>query len=49
MRLIDREVFRHLAFSADEVREVYRVLRALGLYDYDISSTLNEFVKDLTG
>ena len=49
MRLIDREVFRHLAFSADEVREVYRVLRALGLYDYDISSTLEEFVKDLIG
>ncbi len=49
MRLIDREVFRHLAFSPDEVREVYRVLRALDLYDYDISPTLDEFVKDLTG
>lgn len=49
MRLIDRQVFRHLAFSEDEVREVYRVLRALDLYDYDISLTLEEFVKEVTG
>jgi len=49
MRLIDREIFRHLAFSPDEVREVYRVLRALDLYDYEISSTINEFIKELRG
>lgn len=49
MRLIDREVFRHLGFSIEEVREVYRALRALDLYDYDISSTLEEFVKELAG
>ncbi|MDZ4401114.1 hypothetical protein [Prosthecobacter sp.] len=48
MRLIEREVFRHLAFSPDEIREVYRVLRALDLYDYEISSTLDEFVKEVT-
>jgi len=49
MRLIEKEVFRHLAFGADEVREVYRVLRSLDLYDYDISSTLEDFVKEVTG
>lgn len=49
MRSIELEIFRHLAFSSHEVREVYRVLRALDLYDYDISNTLDVFVKELVG
>jgi hypothetical protein len=49
MRQVDMEIFRHLKFSEEEVREVYRVMRALDLYDYEISSTIDEFVKDLAG
>jgi histidinol phosphatase-like PHP family hydrolase len=45
MRQIDREIFQHLYFSADEVREVYRVLRTLDLYDYEISSDLESFLE----
>jgi len=46
MRLIEREIFRHLAFSPDEVREVYRALRALNLYDYEIGSDMESFLKE---
>ena len=49
MRLIDRDIFQHLGFNAYEVEEVYRVLRALDLYDYDIGSSLKDFVKEVTG
>jgi hypothetical protein len=46
MRLIDRAIYRHLGFTEKEVREVYRVLKALDLYDYEIGSDLEEFIKE---
>ena len=49
MRLIDREIFRHFQFTAEEITEVYRVLRSLDLFDYDINATLETFVKEVTG
>ena len=49
MRLIDREVFRMLDAESEEIREVYRVLRQLGLHDYGIGigAELDSFIKEL--
>lgn len=47
MRQIDKQIFRHLSFTEAEVCEVYRVLRALDLYDYDISKTIDDFVSEV--
>jgi len=47
MKAIDKEVFRILEFNKDEVREVYRVLKELDLYDYGIGEDLDEFIEDL--
>jgi hypothetical protein len=46
LRLIDRDVLLSLQFKQTEVREIYRTLNDLSLYDYDMASHLDEFVKD---
>lgn len=48
LRLIDKEIFRHLAFDEDEIREVYRALRKLDLYDYEIGASIDDFVKEVS-
>ncbi len=47
MRLIDRDVFRALQFDADDLREVYRALDELKLFDYDATKELDEFVNSV--
>lgn len=47
MRLIEREVFRFLKASDDEIKEVYRVLRQLKLHDYCIGDNIEEFIKEV--
>jgi len=48
MRLIDRDIFRALQFSGDEVREVYRTLDELKLFDYDTDRDLDAFVRSVS-
>ena len=33
--------------ESEEIREVYRVLRQLGLHDYGIGAELDSFIKEL--
>jgi hypothetical protein len=45
----EREVYRHLGFNADEVKEVHRVLKELDFYDYGIGGSMSDFLEDLFG
>jgi len=49
MRLIDREILRHLQLNREEAHEIYRALRTLDLYDYGIGAKLGEFLDDTFG
>lgn len=49
MRLVDRDVLRYLQADSDEINEIYRALSKLNLYNFEIASDLEEFVKDTTG
>jgi hypothetical protein len=44
MRLIDRDVFRALQFEAEDLREVYRALDDLKLFDYNATKDIDEFL-----
>ena len=48
MRLIDRDIFRALQFDNDDLREVYRALDELKLFDYDAGKDLDAFVSAVT-
>lgn len=47
MRIIDRDVFKALGFSEEEIREVYRSLNELEICDYGVSSEINDFVESV--
>jgi hypothetical protein len=47
MRNIDREVFRYLGFCEKDTREVYRVLKQLNIFDFNIASDMDGFVAEV--
>jgi hypothetical protein len=46
MRLIDKEVSRWLELSEDDIREIYRVINQLNIYDYGVGADLESFIKE---